>query len=144
MAVKNVEKTIRDRIVTDLQGIDGTGNYNFSIGNNVIFSKKMLLPEQVNANRAIVMGMQRQEPAQPRWRTAWELPMRYEIWGYAKSSTDPAGECNKLLSDIRVAIAGDEHLGGLVTEMTFESEMEAMDDLGICRIFIIATAVHQS
>jgi len=144
MAVKNVEKSVYDRIVDDLQGIDGTGNFNFDIGNDFVFDTEFIPPEQATSDRVIVMGSQRQLPADPKWRTDFELPMRWEIWAYVQNVEDPAGDANKILSDIRVAILADEQLNELVTDLTFESEMEVLLGTGYVRVVIHADALHQA
>lgn len=146
MGVVNIEKNIYDRVITQLEGIDGSSNYNFNISSGQV-EQRFKFPEECNVSHSrpvICIGEQRTGPAERKRRGEFEIPYSLEVWGYTKDSSDPLGECNKLLSDVRVALAGAEFLNDLVRHFSFETSMGADGDLGIINLKITATAFYDT
>jgi len=139
MSVANLEKNVYDRIVIQLKGINGSGNYNFDIHERD-FHAKFKMVEELHTFPSICMGTQAGTSNSAR-RDQWEINTSWEIWGYVKDHNDPIGEANKLLSDIRIAICGDEHINSLVTELNFTSEVGAMSEIGVV-LFIVKANLH--
>ena len=109
MAIKNLEKDVVTRIITQLQGIDGTTNYNNSIADADIHSEFLLITETHNFPTICIGGID-QSGSVMFVRKGFEVPTEIEIFGYVKDNENPITKALELLSDMRVALIGDEDL----------------------------------
>lgn len=143
---QNIEYNIYARIMTQLENISGTGDYNYRVVPDDIYGE-FKMPEEVPKGQdhpVLCVGEFRTSSSLMRRRNDFEIPVSYEIWGYIRDSKDPMGAALKLESDIRIAIAGDEDLNHLVTEMDFETSLGAHEGLGIVLFVVRATANYDT
>ena len=141
MSTKNLERNVVDQIVTQLANIDGSVNYNFTIESTDIYKEFKLITE-VYSYPSIAIGAVSLGAVSPFVRTRFEIPFSIEIFGYVKSEDNPLDEALKLLSDIRTAIAIDEHLNSLITNMTFSNEVGAADGFGVVAFTVMGRIDH--
>ena len=141
MTVKNLEYNVVDRIVTQLALPDGTGNYNNSIVAAQVHTE-FKTPTQINVFPALVIGDVSIPETIPLSRSAFEIPIEVEIWGYTKKEVSTRMEVLKLLSDVRVAILSDEWLNQQVNGLTLSAEMGEMEGFGVLRLTLSGTMEH--
>ncbi|MFO7889250.1 MAG: hypothetical protein R6V04_02810 [bacterium] len=148
MGVANIEKNIYDRVIVQLKGINGSGNYNFNIQDSQIY-EKFKMPSEVAPDRGrpiLCMGEQRIATSEGVRRGEFEYPYSLEVWGYAKHSSDTWSELNKLISDVRIALAGAEHLNDLVTEFGFQvsSGIDTATGVGVMLFLLKGNACYDT
>ena len=125
----NEEKTILNRIITQLKTIDGTSGWNTDISDYV--EDEFFQLEKVNRFPMVCVAGIDMAEADPRRRKYFELPLTIELMGYAKDDTNPLNATLDLLSDIRRVITQDEHLNSLVTQLTFSYLTGVYDGKGL-------------
>lgn len=143
MAIKNLEKDVVARIVTQLKGIDGTTNYNNTIAAADVHSEFLLITETHNFPTICIGGITQGESIMF-VRDGFELPIEVEIFGYIKDEDTPITEALELLSDMRIALMADEELNDKITGMTLSSEVGAMDGYGVVSLKVSGVLEHYS
>jgi len=141
LTIKNLEKDVVARIITQLQGIDGTTNYNYTMADADVHSEFLLITETHNFPTICVGGVM-QSGSVMFVRDGFEVPTEIEIFGYVKDEDTPITDALELLSDMRVALMADEELNDKITGMTISSEVGAMDGYGVISMKITGTLEH--
>jgi len=130
--IKNLEYTIHERVIYQLKNIDGSANYNFKLMPDYIYDE-FKFPEDMVGSPSVCFGDWVNGGADLSIRNLIQIPFTWTIWGYINTGTDLLGEALKLLSDIRIAIAGGEHLNNLITGFGCVGEASAYDRIGVVR-----------
>ena len=135
---KNIEYNFINYLVTRLESIDETGQYNNNLEGRVYRTHKLVT--EVDSFPVISMGEFIAAVSVATPRNCFQLPMHQDIWGYAANESDPHGEVLKLVSDIRNAIGAEETLAGTVYKLGFAVNVGTIKDKGICLVEISCTA----
>ena len=142
MTVKNLEKTVLARIVTQLAYPTGTGNYNNSIAAGQVHSEFKMITE-IHKFPAFCIGSVNIE-TDGSIRGIYQVPITVEIFGYVNSEDSPMDEALKLLSDLRIALTTDEFLNNGIRQFGLSAEVGAMDGFGIFLATIKGVMEHRS
>jgi len=144
MSNKNLEYNIYDTILTRLLQINGGANYNYALQKNQIY-EEFKLADDIEQDVAICIGDVTLLTADPgKARDMWEIPLSIEIWGYVRHKTQAYKRLMKLLSDIRIAILGDEHLSNKAFEFTFACDLGVLGGVGILKFEVKCQYAHDN
>jgi len=130
MATNNNFKNISNRVVTQLQNIDGGSDYNNTINHDYI-KKGFKTVDQTNNYPSIWVANIGYDESRPERRSDFECPISVEVFGYVNHETDALEKAEDLASDMEKVIYADETLNNQVTELTIELGCMALDEFGV-------------
>ncbi len=117
---------IVEAIISQLRGIDGGGEYNYSFSGEQVISG-YISHEQATRYPCVCVigaGFDGTEFIDQKSRS---MPFNVELLGYVRSEQAVLGEAFKLASDIETAVFSDETLGGLAWDLSVRLEVSAMN-----------------
>ena len=135
MAGQNLEYNVYARVLVQLRGINGVGDYNYKLLRDDVHTQ-YILPEEAKGKVAACVGDVILEKSERRGRHIFEHDFTMVIHGYVKETDDTEGAALKLLSDFRIALAGDEDLNNLVTDFAYKADTGAVDNTGIVDFYM--------
>jgi len=103
-----------DAVISRLEGIDGTGNYNFDLSADRVFPWRDILNAPPEASELPILAVR--DPRQvtiQRVSGVHEHTLSFEILGAVSSATEPDAEGRKLMADVTESIRSDRKWGGL-------------------------------
>ncbi len=138
--IANQIETITAQVITQLQAIDGTGNYNNTILSTSI-AKGWKTYDSTSEFPAIwLSSLSSGGNIEQVDQKSLDIPLRIELVGYVKNTETTFSACEKLLSDIEFAIYADESFDENVYNLDMNFSIATDEELGGV-VFIILTAM---
>lgn len=137
---------IIDQVETQIQSIDGSPNYNYSLNHNYIY-KQFKTMDEVSGYPAVCISSIKAGESIQTDQTTYEIPFSMDVFAYAKKSSDytnPFDAIIALCQDVEKAIYANERLGdNEVFNLRLIFDMATLDDYGVALISLAATAVYE-